>query len=138
MKGLPVEGLWVSPSGERLTVIEHLISIQQHPEFFGIQKSKVHKADILALRNIAEELIRSGWLRFRFFPSAYAFEVDSVRRRISTIEQILVESEAFEREEVVISQAIPKREFRGMVKDVYDRTIFGYQANPKRNSWRVT
>ena len=63
---------------------------------------------------------------------------DSAKRRMDTIEAILSESEAFEKEEVVISQAIPKKEFRGMVKDVYDRTILGYYANPGRNRWRVT
>lgn len=138
MKGLPLEGLWVSPEGDRISVIEHLITIQQKPEFFGLTKRKVAGADISTLRSIAEELIRAGWLRYRFFPSAYAFEVDSAKRRIDTIEKILSESDAYEKEEVVISQAIPKKEFRGMVKDVYDRTILGYYANPGRNRWRVT
>lgn len=138
MKGLPLEGLWVSPEGERISVIEHLITIQQSPEFFGLTKRKVHGASISDLRNVAEELIRAGWLRFRFFPSAYAFEVDSAKRRMDEIEKILVESDAYEKEEVVISQAIPKKEFKGVVKDVYDRTILGYYANPGRNRWRVT
>ena len=137
-RGLPPEGLWISPDWVEVPVVEHLIALQQEPERFGLSPRDVAGARIEQLRVLAEDLIRSGWTRFRFLAGAYAFEVDNAKRRIGIIENVLADARAYGRETVVISQAVPKREFEGSVDDVYERRIFMWQENPARNRWRFT
>jgi hypothetical protein len=133
----PVEALWVSPEGEEIPVIEHLIEISQHPDRFGLTYREVHGISIANLRDIAVELIKKGWTRFRYLSCLWNFEVDSVRMRIGVIENILVRQRAFPHETVVVSQAKPKRDYQGNVAQFYDRTMFGrYELG--RNPWRVT
>ena len=71
-RGLPPEGLWISPDGVEVPVVEHLIALQQEPERFGLSPRDVAGARIEQLRVLAEDLIRSGWTRFRFLAGAYA------------------------------------------------------------------
>lgn len=138
MKDLPPEGLWISPDGERFTAVEHLIEIEHHPEIFGLSKKHIRGASIQALAVIAQSLIRDGWTRYRHFSDVYVFEVDSLKKRIELVESILADSDAFAEEDVTINQAIPRKEFSGKVKDVYDRTIGRFLQNPGRNRWRFT
>lgn len=136
-KGLPPEGLWVSPDGEAHPVIEHLISIQHHPEIFGLSKRDVQGASIEDLRKIAVNLIREGWLRFRFLSGVWNFEVDTVKTRINHIEEILVSHKAYPQERVVVSQVRPKRDFQGTVSQLYDRSMFRHYELG-RNPWRFS
>lgn len=138
MKSLPPEGLWISPNGRRVMAVEHMLTIDRYPEKFGLTAADVRRASIPALAKIAASLIKNGWTRYRHFASAYTFEVDSLRKRYGVIESVLADSDAFEKEEVVVSQASPRKEFRGTVKDVYERTLGSYQENPSKNRWRVT
>jgi hypothetical protein len=138
MKDLPPEGLWISPEGRRIVAVEHMLTIDRYPEKFGLTDADVRRASIPALAKIAGNLIRSGWTRYRHFASAYTFEVDNLRTRYDVIEAVLADSSAYEQEEVVVSQASPRKEFKGTVKDIYDRTLGNYQANATKNKWRIT
>lgn len=112
--------------------------IQRYPETFGLAERDVAGASIPALASIAEELIKDGWTRYRPWSGLYVFEVDNARRRIDLVERILVDADAFEGEQVKISQARPRRQFDGFVSEVFDRTIFRYQENPYGNKWRFS
>lgn len=140
-KGLPPEGLWVSPNGKRTSVIEHLIEIQHHPETFDLTAREVKGASIQDLHAIAVKLILGGWTRFRFLSGVWNFEVDSVRVRRQLIEDILVAHQAFHLERVVISQATPKKDYQGSVAQFYDQSMFRHYALGGRratSTWRVT
>src|SRR3990170_1849178 len=136
-KGLPPEGLWVSPDGRKISVIEHLIEIQHHPETFGLSRRDVKGASIQDLHGMAVKLILDGWTRFRFLSGVWNFEVDSVKRRRQLIEDILVTHQAFHLERVVISQATPKRDYQGSVAQFYDQSMFRHYELG-RSTWRVT
>lgn len=139
MKSLPPEGLWISPEGKRIRVVEHLITIAHYPEKFGGTKRQVEGKSISELRAIADGLIREGWVRYRHFGDSYNFEVVNAKRKIETIEDVLTLVGAYGPERVFIAQAEPRKEFVGTVEDVYERRIFGYQENPKgKNRWRFT
>lgn len=137
-KKLPPEGLWISPEGDKIPVVEHLITIQHHPEIFGLSERDVRHSTIEGLRAIAEALIRDGWVRFRHFGDSYNFEVSSGRRKRDVIEDVLALSGATSEDRVFISQAEPRKEFRGTVGDVFDERILSYQENPSKNRWRFT
>lgn len=138
MKSLPPEGLWISPEGRMIPVVEHMPTIQQYPQLFGLSKSDVHGLTLRQLRGLGEELILDGWIRFRYLSGVYHFEVGRAKSKIRLIEDVLVEASAVTDEEVRISQAAPRREFVGTVGDVFERAIFGYQENPIKNKWRIT
>lgn len=133
----PVEALWVSPEGEEIPVIEHLIEISQHPEKFDLTERDVAGLSIVGLRDLSAELIKKGWVRFRYLSGVWNFEIDSLRMRVGVIEDILVRQQALPHERVVVSQAKPKRDYRGTVAQFYDRTMFG-RYDLGRNPWRVT
>jgi hypothetical protein len=138
MKKLPPEGLWISPGGKRIHVVEHLITIAHYPEKFGLSGEDVRNRTIGELRDIADTLIRSGWIRYRHFGDSYNFEVVNAKDEIKAIEDVLTLVGAYGPERVFISQAEPRKEFVGTVEDVFERGIFGYQGNPRRNRWRFT
>jgi hypothetical protein len=138
MKALPPEGLWISPDDRWIPVIEHMPTIQQHPELFGLRKADVKGASLQDLRAIGEELILDGWVRFRYLSGKYHFEVARAKAKIRLIEDVLTDAQAQLDEEVRISQAAPRREYVGTVADVFDRVIFGAIENPIRNRWRIT
>lgn len=133
---LPPEGLWISPTGRRIPVVEHLLAIQQYPELFDVDVSR--HADVRELRDVAETMIRRGWVRFRYLSGTYAFEVDKARDRMGLIADVLASARALSFETVLISQVTPVRDFEGTVDDVYNHTILGSQANPAKNGWRFT
>jgi hypothetical protein len=134
---LPPEGLWISPDGERFEVYEHLIALRERPDIFGLPES-LGRADVKTLRDIAVALIEDGWIRYRYLAGVHAFEVNSAKKRMGDIEDVLVLAKAGADETTTISQLTPKREFEAKVSDVFDRTIFGFQENPKRNKWRLS
>jgi len=136
-EGLRPEGLWLSPDGEEVPVIEHLIEIQHNPEAFGLSPRDVKGVTIENLRDIAVDLIKKGWTRFRYLSGTWNFEVDSVRSRIDAIERILVGHRAYPQERVVVSQATPKRDYQGTVSEFYDRSMFRHYELG-RSRWRVT
>lgn len=138
MKSLPPEGLWISPSGKKIRVIEHLITISQYPEKFGLTHGEVEGLTIGELRELADVLIMGGWVRYRHFGDSYNFEVVNAKKKIKTIEDILALVGGYGPERVFIAQAEPRKEFVGTVDDVFERRIFGYQENPSRNRWRFT
>jgi hypothetical protein len=136
-KNSPPTGLWISPKGKMIPVIEHLLAIQKKPAAFGLPES-VRDLELEELHAVGEKLIASGWTRFRWLMGVYAFEVDDARERLPLIEQILVAAKASEDENVAISQVSPKREYQGTVRDVFDRVIFRFSQNPKKNTWRFS
>ena len=137
---LPPDGLWVSPEGEFIPVIEHLVAIREHPDLFGLSERDVRGASFTAMHSIGESLIRdSGWVRYRAFSDLLNIEVDDARQRMTTIEDILFRTQAHMHEKVLIHQATPRKEFEGTVADVFERAILRFQANPgEKNSWRFT
>ena len=135
---LPPEGLWVDPAGRRFEISEHLMAIKQRPDIFGLSETDVSRADIPQLRDLAVALIESGWMRFRYLDGTWAFEVDSAKRRMGDIEDVLSDCGAHGFERVTISQLKPMREFDGTVNEVFDRTIMRFQENPKKNPWRFS
>jgi hypothetical protein len=138
MKKLPPEGLWISPEGKRIHVVEHLITLAHYPEKFGLSDADVRNRTIGELRDIADVLIRSGWIRYRHFGDSYNFEVVNAKDEVERIEDILTLVRAYGPEKIFIAQAEPRKEFVGTVEDVFERRIFGYQRNPRRNRWRFT
>lgn len=135
--GLPPEGLWISPSGDAIPVIEHLIEIQQNPEPFGLAPKDVERRSIKDLRQIARSLIQDGWTRFRYLSGTWNFEVDQAKLRISLIQEVLVQGKAYPEERVVIAQLSPKRDYQGTVAEFYDRSMFRhYELGGNR--WRLT
>jgi len=137
-KGLPPEGMWISPEGDAFQVIEHLLAIKENPEIFGLPVREVRNADVKALRTLAVGLIRSGWTRFRSMGGVWAFEVDRAKAKIGLIEEILVKHQAYPQERVVISQATPKKDYQGSVSDLYDRSMFRHYEPDRLNRWRVS
>lgn len=135
---LPPEGLWISPNGKQFEVVEHLMTLRERPDLFGIDSSYRH-ADVPDLRDIAVEMIDSGWTRFRYLNGTYHFEVDSAKRKLAMIEDVLASCGAHDFEEVVISQTQgAETDLTGAVADVYDKKIMRFQANPKKNKWRLS
>jgi len=53
------EGLWISPEGERIPVVEHLLALQHDPHLFGLTLRDVKGADVEALRILAGDLTGS-------------------------------------------------------------------------------
>lgn len=137
-RGLPPEGLWVSPDGEPVPVVEHLITIKENPEIFGLPPREVAKARIEDLRKIAVKLIAEGWTRFRFLGGVWNFEVNNIRMRKELIEEILVSHRAWPQERIIISQADPKRDYQGTVAQFYDRSLFRHYELGRLSRWRFS
>lgn len=135
---LPPEGMWISPDGGQYEITEHLLALKERPDIFGLQDNDVKRADIPKLRDLAVELIESGWTRFRYLDGVWAFEVDKFSRRALLVEDVLSKCGAYSAEEVTISQLNPHRDFSGTVEDVFERRIERFQANPGRNKWRLS
>jgi len=136
---LPPEGLWISPKGRKIPVVEHMLAVHNYPEEFGLSRRDVAGASIPALTTICQNLIRRGWVRFRYTDGTYSFEVDDVERREAIIESVMGgEGVAFER--VILCQATPRREHRGSVEDFRWGLILldSHRSNPDMNSWRFT
>ncbi len=133
---LPPEGLWITPSGKRIVVIEHLLALAEFPEVFGLAGQP--KLDTKELRDLAEGLIAEGWVRYRFLSGTHAFELRDARDRVSVIEDVLAHVGAHEFESVSISQPEPLREWNATVADVFNRSIFRFSNNPRRNTWRFS
>lgn len=135
---LPPEGMWISPAGRWFPITEHLLAIQERPDIFGISQDVRH-ADIPELRELAVELIESGWTRFRYLDGNWLFEVDFARTKMSYIDEVLSDCGAHSSETVTISQVSGKsQDFEGTVDDVFDRKILSFQNNPKKNKWRLS
>lgn len=136
---LPPEGLWISPEGKAIPVIEHLLAIQHYPHVFGFTKRDVSGRRIDHLRDLAEKMIRDGWTRFRFLNNTWAFEVGDIKSRIGYIEGVLAKSGAQPHEGILISQVKQHREWEGTVEKFFDRTLFrNFEVNPNRNRWRFS
>ncbi len=136
--GLEPEGMWVSPTGEYIIVVEHLLAISSEPERFDLPQSLLGERDVETLRAAAVSLIKNGWTRFRYLVGVYAFEVDNAARRMSVIEKVLADVKAYTAESVSISEFDPRREYEGTVEDVFDRRITRFAANPGKNTWRFS
>ena len=135
--GQILEGLWISPLGEIRVAQEHGPDLKKDPEFFGFSKRDVQGARLEDLRNLAEGLIRAGWVRYRYLSGDWMFEVISVTLKIGIIEELLVQLRAYPYEKVVIEQTDPKRTYKGTVAQFYDRAMFSYYGLGK-SSWRMS
>lgn len=135
---LPPEGLWISPNGKQFEVVEHLMALRERPDLFDLSGDYRH-ADTEELRDMAVELIKSGWTRFRYLDGTYFFEVDNAKKRMALMEDVLSGCGAHEFEDVIISQLqAPATDYQGTVADLYDRKIMRFQSNPKKNKWRLS
>lgn len=137
-RALEPEGLWISTEGKSIAVVEHLVAIKQYPELFDVPQRDVEGATIKDLRDLAVGLIRSGWVRFRFFGGTWSFEVDKASRRLAVIERILAKQGAYTEDRVLISQLAPRRDFVGTVAEFYDRAMFRQYELGRRNRWRLS
>jgi hypothetical protein len=137
-RGLPPEGLWVSPDGEAVPVIEHLLAIKEDPERFGVPRREVVTATVKDLRDIAVGIIKEGWMRFRFLGGVWNFEVNNVKSKKDMIEEILVTHQAWPQERIIISQASPKKDYQGTVSGFYDRSIFRHYELGRLSRWRFS
>ncbi len=137
-KGLPPDGLWVSPEGDAISVFEHLLEIRQNPEKFDLSPKDVERASMEDLRDLAIELIKEGWTRFRFLGGVWNFEVASVKNRKELIEEILVTHQAWPQERLIISQLSPKRDYQGSVAQFYDRSMFRHYELGRLSRWRFS
>jgi hypothetical protein len=137
-RGLPPEGLWVSPDGEPVPVIEHLLALKEAPETFGLSVRDVERSGLIELRELAVKIIKEGWTRFRFLSGVWNFEVNSIRNKKDLIEEILVTPQAWPQERIVISQASPKRDYQGSVSQFYDRSMFRHYELGHLSRWRFS
>lgn len=134
-RGLPPEGLWVDLDGKAISVIEHLIALKEDPERFGLSPRDTGKARVKELRDMAVELIKDGWTRFRFLGGVWNFEVNSVRTKKDLIEEILVTHQAWPQEHIIITQMRPKRDYQGTVAQFYDRSLFRHYELGRVSGW---
>jgi hypothetical protein len=133
---LPPEGLWISPTGQKQNVNEHLLAIKDSPEEFGLSPQQVAGLDMDAIRGLAEEMIGSGWTRYRYLDGVYHFEVDDAKRRTSIIDDVLIQSRALPQEQLVITQHGNAKTFEGTVGDFFDRVFFRFaKKKVKADAW---
>lgn len=136
---LPPEGLWISTTGKRYEISEHLLALKERPGDFGIPERDVATQDIEGLRNVAEGLIGQGWTRYRYLDGRYSFEVDDAIRRMRIIEDVLMDAKAYPDEDVWISQVSPLKEYQGKVSEVFDHVIIRFQKKDvEPNKWRFS
>ena len=123
--GPPPEGLWISPSGRRHHVNEHLLAIRESPLEFGLSDWDVRRLDLDAIRKLAEGLIAKGWTRYRYLDGVHHFELDDAGRKTGVIGDVLGLARALPMEQLAITQQLSPRTFEGMVGDFLDRAILG-------------
>ena len=139
MWSLPPEGLWISPSGQRHGVNEHLLATRESPEEFGLMGQEVRCLDLDAIRQLAEGLIDKGWTRYRYLDGVYHFEVDEAKKKIGVIDDILGLACAIPLEQLVITQRLSPKTFKGTVGDFFERAIFRLaKKNVKADAWAWT
>lgn len=131
------EGLWISPDrDERIPVVEHLIAIQQDPHRFGLTARDVRGVGIEGLCELAEELIKDGWIRYRYLAGTHLFEI--LRLDKDALYDVLIDAQAAEHERVVIETLSPRREYSGSVQQFFGGEMFrAWENNPKR-AWRLS
>jgi len=136
----PADGLWISPEGRAVPVFEHMLSIREKPEDFGLTQQDVahiqnvkDPSDWAALREIALKLIDQGWVRYRYQGGTYHFEVDDVRRKMRVIDDVLLWAGAYDKEPVLLVDR-SGRNLRGTVEDVRTRSI-EKMASKKFDKW---
>jgi len=89
------EGLWISPTGDQFSVVEHIQFIQEHPEIFDLDKEEVDvsgldtEATVFKMGVIALNLIRRDWVRYRLLDLTHNFEVSSIESAKDRIIKIL-------------------------------------------------
>ena len=71
-EGLPPEGLWISPEGDQIEVIEHLMALGERPDLFSLTEQDIYPPTVEHLRDVAVGLIRQGWTRFRYLAGVWA------------------------------------------------------------------
>lgn len=137
-----LEGVWIDDSGKSYPVTEHLIFIQSHPDIFYLTSRDVKNASIEQLRKFAVQAIKEGFIRARFLsPNGYLFEISRAsKENFEKIEGVLLDSESYGGEKIIIEAQTPPRTYEGKVSEFYDRTMFKYYENPKkrRGGWRFS
>lgn len=134
------EGVWISPDRETIPVVEHLIKIQEDPEVFGLDSKFIRRLNVEGLRRVAEDLIKNGWIRYRYLSGAHLFEMYKLDQGV--IDDVLIKAripaELQDDERVFIQIVRPRREYRGTVSEWYDRSMLrSWESNPKR-AWRFS
>jgi len=130
------EGLWIDPDGESYAVVEHLISIQNDPDIFGLSAREVRGQTVEGLRKIAEKLIADGWKRYRYLAGDHLFEMYKLDKLL--VDYVLSDVQALADDRVVIETVKPRREYKGTVDEWFARSMLrSYETNPKRG-WRFS
>lgn len=137
VSSLPEEGLWISPTGERIPVREHLLTIQDHAELFDLSPTEVSGVGIDGLRNVAVRLIDASWTRFRYLDGVWNFEVNDAKRKLELIRAVLADCGALEHETVSICQTAPFAEFTASVADLQSAGLPG-EPGEHLNTWRFS
>src|SRR3990167_9261482 len=123
---LPLEGVWISPEGDRIRVTEHLMALMEYPEKFNLTSHDIGGGSIPELRGAALKLLRNGWIRYRYLDGEHMFELAKARARMGVVEDLLAEVGAHKTEGVIIAEIDPDRESRGTVEDVWERRILRF------------
>ncbi len=135
-----MDALWISPYGEYIHVSQdHALTIQQDPDIFNLTKKAVKHLSIADLQKIAQQLIKQGWIRYRYKAPTYQFEINKLNsKNLGIIEDVLVSQEAYPFESVVVDVAKPRQKYSGTVVQFYDRGMFRYYIPNPPKSWRIT
>lgn len=109
-----------------------------HPQLFDLSGADVRNQTVEGLRQIAEQLILDGWIRYRYLAGTHLIEMRRVGR--DKIEEILferLEDPPLPGDRLVIEVAEPRREYAGTLDDFLEGAIFrSWEENPTRG-WRM-
>ena len=111
------EGFWISPDGEVEEITEHLSTVRQDPERFGLSLGELESLlfDNIGLPfepsarvAVILRVVDNGWIRVRGYGNQYiAFTVDELSEdTISKITDFLTEVGAWEIEKVRVVETI--------------------------------
>jgi hypothetical protein len=141
--GLPIEGAWICPGGERIPVVEHLPALQRHLWRFGLSDRDVRGASLEQLRAMAVDLIAQGWTRYRYLDGVHRLEVADLRGTAAAF-ALLADRGWMDpwttpaRERVVISLVSPRVDLAGKVGDTPERLWTARRPPGRQNRWRFS
>jgi hypothetical protein len=136
------EGLWVSPERKYLPVSEHVMSVGQNPEFFGLSEWDVSALDPKGggFTEVFKDIIGKGYVRYRYFSdpesTRHLFDVKSYQYAKPVIERILwtkiSDGYAMDTDNVSIFQG-NGTVFEGKIRDVLEENVSMASVTKKMN-----
>lgn len=125
-------GYWVSPEGRAYKVTSnHFEYIQKFPERFGLKPSQVKDLDLIEVCQVADALIRKGWVRARDRAfQGWIFQVADVNEQLGVVAEILSRADVGPEELVNISDMNAGGSFYiGDVSEVFSGEILRHQIH---------